>query len=233
VDIIFSPKSIGRFFLVIVIILIAAHLVGVFFTLVLRHDYLYGVVPFFDLNGERNFPAMYSAVSMIICAAFLGLIGFVKRKQRQPYARHWLFFGVVFLYLAVDEFLQLHDKLHAPMVRWLHLHGLLFVGWVVPYAVAGLILAAVYFNFVRRLPRRTLILFLTAGIVYVTGAAVIEAVSGRHLEQFGIDSTYVLTYTVEEMLELFGILIFIYALASYIDRELKDLRIRITSSPSN
>jgi hypothetical protein len=228
VDIIFSPKSIARLFLVIVICLILAHMVGLFFRDVLHQPRVF--VPLVDLNGEGSIPTFYSGVSMIVCAAFLGLIGLVKRKQRQPYAFHWLFLGAIFLYLAVDEVVMLHEKLHKPMVKLLNLHGLLYVGWVVPYAVAMLILAAVYFNFVRRLPRRTRNLFLVAGFVYVAGAAGIEAVSGARMELYSSkDVIYKLIYTVEEILELFGILIFIYALADYIDAELKGLRIIISA----
>jgi len=233
VELVFSPKNITRFFLVIVIFLVLAHLVGLFSRFVFDHDYVYGSVPFFDLNGERNLPAMYSAVSMIVCTAFLGLIGLAKRKNRQPYGFHWIGFGFVFLFLAVDEFLQLHDKLHEPMVNALDLSGLLFVGWVVPYAAAMLILAAIYFNFLRNLPRRTLIWFMVSGFVFVAGAMGVEAVSGRHIELYGRDFVYTLINTFEEMLELAGILMFIYALASYIDTELKDLRIRITSSATD
>jgi len=232
VELILSPKNITRFFLIIVSILTLAHLVGLFFRFVLQHDYVYGIVPFFDLNGERNFPAMYSAVSMIVCAGFLGLIGLAKRRSRQPYGFHWLGFGFIFLFLAVDEFLQLHDKLHEPMVNALDLSGLLFVGWVVPYAAAGIVLLGVYYKFLINLPKRTMIWFFASGFVFLAGAMGIEAVSGRHIELYGRDTAYVLIYTLEEMLELAGILMFIYALASYIDTELKDLRIRITSGGS-
>lgn len=230
-EITFSPRKIARFFLIIVLILVIGHTVGMFFRWVLGHGSVHGLVRLFDLNAERNLPTLYATVSMVVCAALLGLISLAKRKTRQPYVFHWLGLGFIFLFLAVDEFVELHEKLHAPMVKLLDLHGLLFVGWVVPYAAACLILFAIYLKFIWNLPRRTSIHFLLAGFVYMVGVMGIEAVSGMYLELYGSDVIYALTYTLEEILEMTGILIFIYALTSYIDIELQGLRIGITSQP--
>ena len=60
------------------------------------------------------------------------------------------------------------------------------------------------------------------------GAAGIEALELRHVEIYGQDKYYYLYFViVEETLEMMGLLIFIYALASYLANELGVSQIKI------
>jgi hypothetical protein len=54
-------------------------------------------------------------------------------------------------------------------------------------------------------------------------------ITGRYAELYGYNVTFHVIATVEELLEMTGIVIFIYALMSYIDTELKGLRLSIKS----
>ena len=55
-----------------------------------------------------------------------------------------------------------------------------------------------------------------AGAVYVGGAIGMEMIGGFYQDVYGYDLTYVLLQTIEEVGEMLGIVIFIYALCYYL-----------------
>jgi hypothetical protein len=72
-------------------------------------------------------------------------------------------------------------------------------------------------------------LFLASGAIYVTGAIGLELPGGKFYEAGGIASFgHSMTSTFEEVLELIGIALFIYALLSYMSRQFRPLRIAIS-----
>ncbi len=57
-----------------------------------------------------------------------------------------------------------------------------------------------------------------------------ELIGGIHDELYGRHNViYVIYSTIEEVLEMVGIVVFIYALMTYISSEFNDLKIRISS----
>ena len=80
------------------------------------------------------------------------------------------------------------------------------------------------------LPVRIRILFIIAGSIYVMGAMGLELVGGYHADTYGVrNTTYVVLVSIEEILEMIGVVIFIYALMSYISSMLPGLNLRISS----
>ena len=75
-----------------------------------------------------------------------------------------------------------------------------------------------------RLPKRTRVLFVSAGLIFLAGAIGVEMLGGRHAELYSYDLTTVLFQTAEETLNT-GIFVFIYALRAYITSELSDVRL--------
>ena len=71
---------------------------------------------------------------------------------------------------------------------------------------------------------RLLILF---GIVYLSGALGIEMVTGAQFVRNGYNFSYSLLISIEESLEILGIIIFVYSLTSYIQDLFKTLTIEI------
>ena len=59
---------------------------------------------------------------------------------------------------------------------------------------------------------------------------VVELIGGNHDDQFGRhDATYAVYSTIEEVLEMGGVVVFIYALMYYISTGFPDLRLRIAA----
>jgi hypothetical protein len=69
-----------------------------------------------------------------------------------------------------------------------------------------------------------------AGTIYVVGAIGVEMLTGLYFESHGGGNPgYVALQTVEETLEMSGIVIFIFALADYLDHQFNGLRLVLSS----
>ena len=86
-----------------------------------------------------------------------------------------------------------------------------------------------YLRFLMHLSLPIRNLFIAAGLIYVGGAIGLEAIGGRHFDLYGKDAVYQVYTTVEELLEMTGIVVFIYALLEHIRIEFPELTIKIVS----
>ncbi len=111
----------------------------------------------------------------------------------------------------------------------LHASGPLYYAWVVPYGLATGVLLLLSWRFIAGLPRVTRRLCIVAGIVYLVGALGMEMIEGWYYTSQGetVDIVYVMFGTVEELLEMVGVLVFAYALMHYLERSHASLCIRI------
>ncbi len=82
-------------------------------------------------------------------------------------------------------------------------------------------------KFLISLPKNIRSKLLIAGGIYLFGAIGMEMISGFHVENYGRDIVYNIITTVEEIFEMVGILIFIYALLFYIRTHLNGIQIKL------
>src|SRR5262245_2945446 len=66
----------------------------------------------FGLDAEWNVPTIYSAATLLACAALLDLTGRVERLDGRPSASGWRPLALVFVGLALDELLGFHELLN-------------------------------------------------------------------------------------------------------------------------
>lgn len=229
-----SPAGLAKTLAVIVAILLLAHLTGLFMRLGLGHESVFNLVPLFDFRIERNFPTFYSSSALLLAASLTFTIAVHKLRGRRPYRVHWFLLAIIFFLLACDEAMTLHEHAIPVMRSLIDARGLLYFAWVVPYAIAVLIFGLAYLPFLLALPRRTAILFVTSGLVFCAGALGFESLSAAVFEATGSvdDFRFIALYTIEELLEMTGIVIFIYALSDYLDREIGGLHILLTNQRS-
>jgi hypothetical protein len=228
-EILIEPKKVTRFFGFIVLLLTLIHSVIQFSRYTFGFDNLFGLTPLFNLNAEANIPTLYSVISIFFCSVLLALIAFCKRQSKGAYFYHWAGLAAIFLFLTMDDALSFHESTTVPLRKSLNTEGLLFYAWVIPYGIALVILFFVYIKFLLHLPKKTRRLFVLAAIVFLTGTILVEMVGGVQDEAFGRHNpTYTVISTIEEVLEMSGILIFIYALMAYIGSEFKGLKLLIS-----
>lgn len=200
----------------LVVILVLFNMIGLFFNFLLGHDYVYGFVPKFNLDTENNIPTYFSSLLLLIASCLLYLISTAMKKQGDIYAHHWLYLSIIFLCLSIDESSSIHELLTEPLRNTLNLTGILYFSWVVVGSVVFIAIAIVYLRFVLKLPRKTKISFVLAAGVYVSGALGIELLGGFYASHYGTSNyVYALISTIEEILEMTGVLIFINALVKF------------------
>ena len=104
--------------------------------------------------------------------------------------------------------------------------GVLHYAWVLPgMAFVGLI-GIIYLRFLLSLPRKTQRLFVLSAFVFVLGAIGVEMLSGASASQAGEETfDYALIVTIEEFLEMLGVVVLIRALLEYIEGHLGGLQI--------
>jgi hypothetical protein len=177
----------------------------------------------FNLDREHNIPTYFSALQMLLAAGLLGLIAASKFRARARFTRSWAVLAIIFVYLAIDEVMTLHERLAEPIGEAVQVSPLLnFFPWLIVAIPLVLVFAAVYTRFLLHLPRKTLLLVALAGIMYVFGAIGFELVGGWYTLNFGVSKQMrFIIYTVEESFEMLAIVVFIYALLDYIQSQVE------------
>lgn len=175
--------------------------------------WLYHAVRLFSVDYEGNIPTWYSSILLLACASLMALIAAIPHKMEVITARLWTGLAIIFVLLSLDEAAAIHDRMSVPIREWLDVTGYLSFAWVIPGSAFLLIFLLVYLRFWWRLPRPIRNAFLLAGALYVGGALGFEAISANQVYIEGETSlTYFLIATVEELLEMWGIIALLYGL---------------------
>jgi hypothetical protein len=208
-----------RILSVLIIAFVVAHMVfsinrymihGSFFAA----DNLYVV---FDLWAESSIPSWYSVALLLACAALLGVIAVAKRRAADRFARHWLGLALIFLALSIDDAADLHGHTSYKLQEMFETGGFLAYAWVIPAGIACAVVGLAYLRFLVELPPAIRWRFVIGGVLFLTGALVMEMIEGRYDTQHGVENMpYRIMVAIEESLEMAGIVIFISALMTYL-----------------
>ncbi len=213
-----SPQKIVRYLLI-----------GVFFFTIVStgiqickyvFDYRNEWMDLFNLDRELNFPTWYAAWMLVFCAILLKIIAVGKKQQGDRYTKDWQLLSLIFFWMAIDEIVSIHEILIIPEVsQALNLPWFLHSMWVIPGLVFVAWFAKRYAKFVRHLPAKSKLHFISAACTYIGGALVMEMIGSHFAQSIGQQHIiYALIATVEEFLELIGIVMFIYALLVYLNQ---------------
>ena len=128
-----------------------------------------GAAKLFHFDLENNIPSFFSAVCLLTSGLLLFVISQFHKKRSEPFFA-WLSLALIFGFLAVDEISMFHERLVEPMKKIGEISPYFNFAWIIPYGLATLLVAVVYLKFLLNLPKRTMVLFLVSGALYVSGA---------------------------------------------------------------
>lgn len=178
---------------------------------------------FLNVDKEKNLPTWFSAGVLLLAAYVLWEISAAAKASGAKYARHWRFLCFIFVFLSLDETSQIHE--------WSRNAGILQLGeasylsWIV-YALPFVILVALsYLRFLAHLPSKVRWLIVAGGVMFVAGSIVLEilgafigkGVMGQRLPGYAY-LQYLAAASAEELLEMVGIITFLYAIATYLQQ---------------
>jgi hypothetical protein len=216
----FSPKAITRVLSWCIVLLALGH-IAAFIEDYVRHAYsrtAKNIIRWFDFNLESNVPTWFSLI-ILFFAALLFLVIYIHKKHTLTKGAHyWLTLCIIFIFLSVDESVGVHEevaKIIRPSVSN-DVSGFLYWAWVIPYGLFAISAAVYFMRFVLNLPVKTRNLFFLAGGLYVFGALILELPEGHFYKIYGLDHIYNrILYFIEELCEMGGVTILIYALLDY------------------
>ncbi len=225
-----TPIKILKSLLSLITLLLFANILGLISRFYFGHDELYGLVDFFDFNTEKNIPTFYSSITLIIASILLLLIGSTHRRLNNPYVL-WVILSGIFLFLSIDEIASIHEQFNVPTRDLFGTSGILYFAWVIPYIIGLCVFLILYVKFLFSLPKKIMVLFLTSGAIFIFGAVGLEMLGGMQAEFHGNRGLlYSILYTWEELFEMIGVALFIYALLEYIKTEFEFFKISIVKN---
>jgi hypothetical protein len=203
------------------IFLLAASVAVSFWGLLGNGDDYWFLTRIFDFDVKNNLPHAYKSLLLLAAA---GVIFWIVRERNIAggnFLGRWRALGWIFLFLAVDEEIQIHQQFVAPLVA--RIMGVdvdtapnAKVYWIAPYLGFALIFAAAYLPFLKHLPKEICRGFVVAGVVYVSGAAVVEEIAHLYAKHYSDTSVpYLLMTNFSEWLQMAGSILFVRALLQF------------------
>ena len=209
----FYPKNIFKGLLGLIGVLLVFNMLSTYVYLTTENfrSYHNFFIRLFDFSHEGNIPAYFSSLLLLFASCLLYLISFTEKLSHRDYLG-WMGLGLVFTFLAIDEAVAIHEYFTGVFRNNFNLSGYLYYAWVIPYGIGVLALALAYIPFFLKLDLRMFKLMMLAGVVFVTGAIGFELIGAKGFVEGSPKLTLMILYTIEELLEMVGVAIFIYSL---------------------
>lgn len=167
-----------------------------------RFGLRYWHVSTLDLDAEESFGTWFSSGMLLMASVFMFHHCRVLRAQGTEWHRWWLALAIGFLVLSIDEVVALHELLNTFLED---------TSWTVIGFPILVVVGLSFLPFLWALRWRTGLLFVLAGAIYGGGAVGVEHYSGAEVNSLH----YNMLTTLEEGMEMFGVILFIYALLDH------------------
>lgn len=218
-------------------LLIVADLIGLYSKYYLGHPRVFGLVPLFDLDREQTVPALFSTCLLLLNSLLFLLAWKASRKMMETEIM-FLILSVLFCYLAIDEFCELHEYLTIPIQKRFPMTGIFLWSWVIPFGIGVLILSIAMFPVLWRMEGEPRFWFFLSAATYVSGAIGGDMLAGWYLTKKGLlkwgewgnDFGYQLFVLYEESFEMAGLIMLSYALLSLLGIRYGGLSILVADS---
>ena len=183
-----------------------------------------------DLDVESNIPTFFSSFLLFSAGVLMGVIAWLHKRDKIRFRWAWNILAGIFIYLAVDESTKLHELLTPPLRAMFKTSGFFTYAWVLAAIPLVIILGIIFLPFLLNLSVKTRRLFIIAAVLYVGGAVGMEIIGAGYIANFGIETIgYKLLSTLEESLEISGLIVLIYALLDYIGLQFQGQEIVISN----
>ncbi len=211
-----SPRNTVIWLGTIAIFLLVAHLITIAMPYILggfEHGLVRVLFSLFFLDGEGNVPAIFSTWLFLINAV-LFLIVWKAACLAGDSPKIWLFLSGVFVFLALDESISIHERLIDPLRQGLDAGGIFYYTWIIPYGIGVVLLSIFTIPVFWRMQKKIRFWFGLSAATYLFATIGLEMISGKYLVMMNEekDIVWILMITLEESLEMAGLIILVYAL---------------------
>jgi hypothetical protein len=171
-----------------------------------------------DLDQEANLPTLFSSIILLVSAFLFYLLSKNTVQQRSGDKRYWFGLSLVFLFLSFDESAMIHEDIGDFISQFINASGYLYYPWFVIYSLLIIILGGYYIRFFFEMDRKLFLSFIRAAIIYLSGAIGFDLLGSKEISIHGADTLlYCIYFTIEESLEMFGVIYLIWILLNLLD----------------
>lgn len=219
----FSRRNLTAILLTITGILITAHSSSFIIReltreTILRNSEIWRLYRYFNVATESNLPAFYSSFILGLAGYILCIIALKKIRRNANFSFQWFCLSIIFFYLAIDELLALHENLGGLATKFLGEENLIFQDWAYAGIVLVVLFILLFWSFFNHLPPGHKLRFFMSAALYIGGALGVEIIGSIYVMRNGIqDIPFFLFTTVEETLEMVGVIYFINTLMIYLE----------------
>ena len=175
------------------------------------YHYLDFLIVEFFLDSELNLPTYFQASMLLLSGILLAIKAQQVKKGKGKFVFHWQLLSLVFVYLACDEVLQIHEMLSEPTHELFHTSGAFFFAWYIPVIPVLFLLGLYYLKFILALPNRYKIGYIISGTAYLLGVIGFEIIGSAFGYEYGLGNfPYTMISTLEEVVEMTGLILFVY-----------------------
>jgi len=212
-----SSSRIIKFLSLVALLLIAIHIVILVIYFWIDNPKEFDFIPMFDLDMESNIPSLFSSLLFAISSFLFYLL---SQIQKEKY-KYWLGLSLLFLFLSFDESAKIHEKLGDYTENFISATGYFYYPWFISYSLFVFILALFYFKFFFNMPKKVFFSFMLSATIFLIGAIGFDILGAKEASEFGENTlTYCIYYSIEESLEMFGLIYLISILLGLLKKPL-------------
>ncbi len=214
---ILTPARLARSLTLLLVSVFFMHGLALFVAHGLGYPVALGFVPMFHVDFENNVPT-FVAFGLLLCSALTCAWTSALESARPRHRRTWGLLSLVFLFLAADEALSLHEQLGDLMHARLGGLDLPLFAWVLPYGAAVLLASAYLLRWFLELDRPMQVSLLMSGGIFLCGAIGLELLASGLYTSLPEDREVYRTLsidllaTAEEACEFIGVSLFLYTM---------------------
>jgi len=173
----------------------------------------YALTRFFDADYKVNFPTGQKMLLLLVATILLLGCWTAARRARDPSATGWLLLALCTAFALVDETVYLHQSLAEELQHHFDFGGPLAYAWTVVYWPMAALASVFLLRNLRAMHARVRRLLLPGGILYVTGAILLEPVKSQLMERYGENSLQLkAAAAVSDSLQLIGLTLLVCSL---------------------
>lgn len=209
-DIELHTEKIVRWIVIVALSLVVVHSIVLAIYFYIDDPEVFDFVRLIDLDYEGNIPTLFSSLLFLLNGALLYCVYAGARQTGLRYSSYWLGLALIFVFLGFDEGTRLHEEIGDLFENVVVAEGLLYFPWVIPYSIVFGILVLLYFRFYLTLDRGLQLRLFWCAVIFLSGAIGVELLSAQEADESGTSSlSYSILYTIEESLEMAGLILLI------------------------
>jgi hypothetical protein len=211
------PGKVLRTLVLTALVLFSVHVILKYVSIVMfeqKHGFLFELSNRFDVNDENSVPQWFSQIIFLLIGASAFLAARLQKVRSSR--RLWLTIGIVGVVLSLDDVATLHEfilqSLHNTFFLDVSPTFLINAWWIfLPLVLVPAVFLA-WWSW-RVLPRRTVLLLVAGGVVFVAGKILMDSLANNVTDLF-LESG--LVQGVEKLFQYTGSSIVLYAVLDYL-----------------